>query len=243
MFRQSAHCSPSPRDPDRSSCSSDTGDVLIRSTRILLLDPDCRPGAGPGPVQITVQEQRPQPGQNPDTGAPPRAATDDQPASNSRDKSRQEVVRPTAWREVRVRLLDSGPLQTGYLGAPGPGSSFQHAAGVEGVQMEAGLSFGCLGDATYATAAAIAAAAPLIKSQLLESALKIVTGHAPATSTASDLTTSDQPARLQVTDLDTAAHALGNQQPSSSATRAAAALATSPVSIATPSRDRPEQTR
>ncbi|XP_047183260.1 protein TALPID3 isoform X3 [Scophthalmus maximus] len=341
MFRQSAHCSPSPRDPDRSSCSSDTGDVLIRSTRILLLDPDCRPGAGPGPVQITVQEQRPQPGQNPDTGAPPRAATDDQPdrrtgrTNESREASgshptaetspdRKLYDRPPGHdlltsrfsaggrgivlaalkqrchsapcrREVRVRLLDSGPLQTGYLGAPGPGSSFQHAAGVEGVQMEAGLSFGCLGDATYATAAAIAAAAPLIKaqsdveaqvcrladgvqkllqadreggergrslsqqtlqqletlhgrqlqlqSQLLESALKIVTGHAPATSTASDLTTSDQPARLQVTDLDTAAHALGNQQPSSSATRAAAALATSPVSIATPSRDRPEQTR
>nr|XP_019963582.1 PREDICTED: protein TALPID3-like [Paralichthys olivaceus] len=84
-----------------------------------------------------------------------------------------------------------------------------------------------------------------LQSQLLESALKIVTGHAPTTSTASGLKISDpNPVHLQVTHLDTAANAHSNQQQSSPATRAAAALETDPVAIATPSCDlRPEQTR
>lgn len=49
--------------PDQSSCSSDTGDVLIRSTRVLLSDR--RHGPGPGSVQITVQKLRDPPVQPP----------------------------------------------------------------------------------------------------------------------------------------------------------------------------------
>ncbi|CAI5695034.1 unnamed protein product [Oreochromis niloticus] len=50
---------PAALSPDQSSCSSDTGDVLIRSTRVL--HPDrTGPGGGPGPgtVQITVRKLR-----------------------------------------------------------------------------------------------------------------------------------------------------------------------------------------
>lgn len=47
--------------PDQSSCSSDTGDVLIRSTRVLLSDQG--QGPGPGSVQITVQKLREHPTQ------------------------------------------------------------------------------------------------------------------------------------------------------------------------------------
>ncbi|XP_039993381.1 protein TALPID3 [Xiphias gladius] len=403
MFRQPASSSYTPRDPpsdlspDQSSCSSDTGDVLIRSTRILL--PDCRREAGPGPepVQITIQklrdpapvhplpQRRPKPRQKPDTGAPPRAVADGQPGKSpgrchgntgdlsypdptggnrrtlkepGRTKENREPagsLPPTAEsnpdgklsagtqsdrqsgertssighdlltsrftaggrgvvlaalkqcshsaprrREIKVKLLGPGPLQTSSRDAPvlRPGS--QDAAGVAGVQMEAGLSSGRLGDATNAAAAAaaaVAAAAPLIKaqsdvearvcqladgvqrllqadreggdrgrglsqqtlrhletlhsqqlqlqSQLLESALRIVTGHAPVTSTTSDLTASGRPAGLQVTHPDTTANVLSNQRQGSSATRAAAAaVETAPVAMATAGRDRwPEQTR
>ncbi|XP_062296758.1 protein TALPID3, partial [Scomber scombrus] len=84
-----------------------------------------------------------------------------------------------------------------------------------------------------------------LQSQLLESALRIVAGHAPSDpAMTSDLTASGQPACLQVTHLDAAANVLGNQQPSSLATRASSAVETGPVSMATPRRDRwPEQTR
>ncbi|XP_063353181.1 protein TALPID3 isoform X3 [Pelmatolapia mariae] len=80
--------------PDQSFCSSDTGDVLIRSTRVL--HPDrTGPGGGPGPgsVQITVRklrdfppppppltelrqnkQRRRSPRQNPDIAAPHRSA-------------------------------------------------------------------------------------------------------------------------------------------------------------------------
>lgn len=69
-----------------------------------------------------------------------------------------------------MKLLGPGPLQTSSRDAPvlRPGS--QDAAGVAGVQMEAGLSSGRLGDATNAAAAAaaaVAAAAPLIKVDLI----------------------------------------------------------------------------
>ncbi|XP_067469523.1 protein TALPID3 isoform X4 [Thunnus thynnus] len=218
-------------------------------------------------------------------------------------------------REVKVQLLDPGPLQstTSSQDAPGLRPGSQDAPGLRagsqdavGVQTEAELSPGRPGDATNAAAAAaaaaaVAAAAPLIKaqsdmearvsqladgverllqadrasveegrglsqrtlqhletlhsrqlqlqSQLLESALRIVTGHAPVTSATSeaavtfDLAATGQPACLQVTHLDAAANVLDNQQPSFSATRAAA-VETGPVSMATLRRDRwPEQTR
>ncbi|XP_034432920.1 protein TALPID3 [Hippoglossus hippoglossus] len=292
--------------PDQSSCSSDTGDALIRSTRTPLPDLDWRREAGPGPgsVQINVQKllkTRP----SPDTGAPPRAAADGQPGHDLLTSRftpgcrgivlaalKQRSHSAPRRREVKVKLLNPGPLQT----------SSQDAVGVAGVRTQEELFSGRLGDVTNAAAAAAAAAvaatAPLIKaqsdmearvcqltdgvqrllqadredgergwglnqrtqqhqetlhsqqlqSQLLESALKIVTGHAPMTSTASDLTVSGpnpNPSRLEVTHLDTAAaNAHSNQQQSSPATRAATALETDPVAIATPSCDRrPEQTR
>lgn len=84
--------SPAALSPDQSSCSSDTGDVLIRSTRVL--HPDrTGPGGGPGPgsVQITVRklrdfrpptltelrqnkQRRRSPRQNPDIAASHRSA-------------------------------------------------------------------------------------------------------------------------------------------------------------------------
>eukprot|EP00064_Thunnus_orientalis_P023885 superscaffoldBa00009524_g24146 len=82
---------------DSSTCSSDTGDVLVRSTRVL----------GPGSVRITVeklrdaadqpplseQQQRPKLRHKPDIAAPLRAAADSQPAaSSSRVERRQEVL-------------------------------------------------------------------------------------------------------------------------------------------------------
>lgn len=91
--------------PDQSSCSSDTGDVLIRSTRVHLNDRRHEAGPGPGSVLITVQklrdpppvqslssrtekqqQQRPKPRQKPDIGAPVRAgaaAADHQPGKRS----------------------------------------------------------------------------------------------------------------------------------------------------------------
>lgn len=84
--------SPAALSPDQSSCSSDTGDVLIRSTRVP--HPDrTGPGGGPGPgsVQITVRklrdfrpptltelrqnkQRRRSPRQNPDIAASHRSA-------------------------------------------------------------------------------------------------------------------------------------------------------------------------
>ncbi|XP_023257156.1 protein TALPID3-like [Seriola lalandi dorsalis] len=74
-------------------------------------------------------------------------------------------------REIKVKLLDPCPLQTSSQDASGLRSSSHDAVGVSGVQMEAGLSSGCLGDGTNAAAAAAAAAvavaAPLIKVDLI----------------------------------------------------------------------------
>ncbi|XP_049917868.1 protein TALPID3 isoform X6 [Epinephelus moara] len=364
--------------PDQSSCSSDTGDVLIRSTRVLPLDRghEGKPGPGSGSVHITVQklrdplvqpplseqqqrssgsekrQQRLKPRQKPENAPPLRVVGHGQtdglrkPGLTKENREPRRRQRPAAEsspdrklsagthsdqqpgddlltsrfaaggrgvvlaalkqrshsaphrREVRVQLLDPEPLRTSSQDAPAPSTSSKDAVGVAGVQVEAGLSSGCLRDATNAAAAAaaaaVAAAAPLIKaqsdmearvchlaegvqrllqadrdggdrgrslsqqtlhyletlhsqqlqqqSQLLESALRMMTGHAPATR---DLTASGQSPRLQVTHLDTAADVLSNQQQSSSATRtAAAAVETGPVAMATPYHDRwPEQTR
>ncbi|XP_070697779.1 protein TALPID3 [Pempheris klunzingeri] len=313
--------------PDRSSCSSDTADVIIRSTRIR--EP------GPGSVQITVQrlrdppaqcpvaeqrqqnsgtekrQQRAEPRQRPDSAPPLRAAAHRQserrkmnkPEPNKENRRRTPDSAPHRnfsagrlseqqtghdlltsrfaaggrgvvmaalshrshsaphRREVKVQLLDRGPLQTSSHDAP---------VGVAGVQVEAGLSSGCPGDATKAAATAMA---PLIEvqslmearlshlddgvqrllqadrksggrgrslsdmtlhhletlqSQLLESAVKIVTSHAP--SATCDLTASE--------------NVLSNQHRSSPATRAAAAVETGLVTMATCCCDRwPEQTR
>ncbi|KAM7403958.1 hypothetical protein PAMA_004394 [Pampus argenteus] len=166
-------------------------------------------------------------------------------------------------REVKVQLLDPGPFQgtTSSQDAPAVRPSSQD---VVGVQTDAQVSSGHLGDATNAAAAAaaaaVAAAAPLIKSQsdmearvsqladgverllqadrevvdrgrgmsqqtlqhletlhsrqlqlqsqLLESALRMVTSHTTSTTSEPaktfDLTASGQPACLQVTHLDAA---------------------------------------
>ncbi|XP_062252904.1 protein TALPID3 [Platichthys flesus] len=270
--------------PDQSSCCSDTG-VLIRSTGTPLPDLDWSREAGPGPgaVQINVQKML-KTRQSPDTGhdlLTSRFAPGCRGIVLAALKQRSHSA--PRRREVKVKLLNPGPLQT----------SSQDAVGAAGGRTREELFSGRLGDVTNAAgaaaAAAIAATAPLIKaqsdmearvcqltdgvqrllqadredgergwgltqetlhsrqlqSQLLESALKIVTGHAHITSTASDLTVSGpnpNPSRLQVTHLDTAADAHGNQQQSSPATRAA--VETDPVAIATPSCDRrPEQTR
>ncbi|KAK1874755.1 Protein TALPID3 [Dissostichus eleginoides] len=78
------------------------------------------------------------------------------------------------------------------------------------------------------------------QSQLLESALRMFTGHAPLTS---DPPASGQPTCLQVTHLDSAENILSNQQQISTATRAAASFLET-VATATPGRDqRPEQNR
>ncbi|XP_035530716.1 protein TALPID3-like, partial [Morone saxatilis] len=81
-----------------------------------------------------------------------------------------------------------------------------------------------------------------LQSQLLESALRIVTAHATVTPATSDPAASSD--RLQVTHLDAAADFLGNQQQSSSVTRAGTTVETGLVAMATPHHDRwPEQTR
>lgn len=102
--------------PDQSPCSSDTGDVLIRSTRAPL--PSRKHGAGPGSVHITVhklrdppttqclsfrtekQQRRPTPRQKPDTGAPARAAAEHQPGKSSSrwsELSRCVYLHPGNW--------------------------------------------------------------------------------------------------------------------------------------------------
>ncbi|KAM6968590.1 LOW QUALITY PROTEIN: protein TALPID3 [Tautogolabrus adspersus] len=102
--------------PDRSSCSSDTGDVLIRSTRVLLSDPRPEAGSGPGSVHITVQklrdppvqdppppvrdppvaeqQQRPKPRRRPDRGAP-------LPAAVHRPPDRRTPMNPEPTKENR----------------------------------------------------------------------------------------------------------------------------------------------
>ncbi|XP_030299478.1 protein TALPID3 isoform X2 [Sparus aurata] len=349
--------SPGGTGPDLSSCSSDTGDVLIRSTRVLSSDRRQEAGPGTGPVQITVQKlrdppvrpQRPKPPQEPDRAAPLPAAVQLQPGQSSVGAARRAGKKPgqtkenrppaaesgpirklsagthtdqqpvsgdglltsrfaaggrgvvlaalkqrshsaPVRREVRVQLLDQRPVQTSSQGAPGLTTCSQDAVRVAGVQTEAGLSSGCLGDDTNASssAAALIKAQSLmearvshlaegvqqllqadrnrgwslsqqtlrhletlqsqqlqLQSQLLDSALRMVTGHAPVTPAASDITrVRGQPASLQVTHLEPAANVF-NQQPSSSATAAVAATAeTDPVTMATPHHDRrPEQTR
>ncbi|XP_076605677.1 protein TALPID3 isoform X2 [Chaetodon auriga] len=349
---------------DQSSCSSDTGDVLIRSTRVLLSDRRHEAGPGPGSVQITVQklrgprvqppvaeqqqqsvgtvkQQRPKPRQTPREAGRPQpgirhtgtlrkpeptreSSASSQPpvAESSPDRKlsagtpgdqqpggdlltsrftaggrgvvlaalRQRSHSTAHGREVKVQLLDRGPLQTGSQGAPGLRINSQDAAGVARVRAEAPLSAGRPADDTDVAAAGhpVKASSRLearvsrladgvqellqadreggdrgwslsqqtlhhletlhnqqlqLQNQLWESALRIVTGHALATSgpaVTPDLTASAQPACLQVTHLDTA-DVLSNQQGSSSAT---ATAKPGPVAMATTHRDRwPEQTR
>lgn len=59
-------------------------------------------------------------------------------------------------REVRVQLLDQQPVQTSSHGAPGLRTCSQDAVRVAGVQTEAGLSSGCLGDDTNVSSSAAA---------------------------------------------------------------------------------------
>ncbi|XP_065822319.1 protein TALPID3 isoform X1 [Labrus bergylta] len=336
--------------PDLSSCSSDTGDVLIRSTRVLLSDPRPEAGSGvhitvqklwdppvrdpPPPVQnqpVAEQQQRPKPRRRPDGAAPQPAAfhlppdrrtpMNPEPTKENRRPPSAESSSPNRnlsaghnlltsrfaaggrgvvlaalkqrshsaplRREVKVQLLDPDP----------PPTSSKDAVGVSVGQMEAGLPSGSLDNATIAAAAAISAAAPLIKShsdlearvcqladavenllqadreggdsgrslsqqtlqhleklhsqqmqlqsQLLQSALRMVTGHAPVNSDlamTSDLTSSasfGQLPCLQVRHLDPAENVLSSQQNFS-----VTAMETGPVSMATTHHDqRPKETR
>ncbi|XP_008275355.1 protein TALPID3 [Stegastes partitus] len=181
-----------PGSPDQSACGSDTGSVLIRSTRPLPRGH----GAGPGSVQITIQKLREPPrvqpplsGQQrqklrhrPDTGAPPPpAAADPEPGHDlltSRFTAggrgivlaalKQRAHSAPHRREVRVQLL---PLQTNTTSSQDAAApSSQDAAGVSGIHEGVELPSGRLGDASSAAASAAsaavaAAAAPLIKAQ------------------------------------------------------------------------------
>ncbi|XP_069573199.1 protein TALPID3 [Brachyistius frenatus] len=183
------------RSPDQSSCSSDTGDVLIRSTRV-------PHGPGPGSVRITVQKLRdparpPSPRtpgtperqelrqkrrRKPDDVALLRAAADSPPgrelltsrfAAGGRGfvlaALKQRSHSAPHRRLVRVQMLDPKALQTTTNPQDAPRPSSHDAAGVAAVWTEAVLSSGRPGDATNAAAtaaaAAVAAAAPLIKAQ------------------------------------------------------------------------------
>ncbi|XP_077945269.1 protein TALPID3 isoform X11 [Gasterosteus aculeatus] len=240
--------------------SSDTGDVLIRSTRT------------PHPVPLRMSDQRLRSSvtdelrRKPDMASPPRAAGPSQPDRMKRPEPPKEIREPRRppaaqsspdrklsggtredqqpghdlltsrfhpggrgvglaalkqrshsaphRREVKVQLLDPGPLRT----------SSQNAVGVEG-RKEAGPFSGFLGDVTDA----------FIKKPLLESSLAVVTGPSPVTS---DLTASGT-LPLQVTQLDPAAGVLSHHQQSSPM-----AMATCTVAMGTTRHDRwTEQTR
>ncbi|XP_023150358.2 protein TALPID3 isoform X3 [Amphiprion ocellaris] len=176
-----------PVSPDQSSCSSETGSVLIRSTRAL----PRRHGAGAGNVQITVQKLREPPRvqapltgqrlrQKPEISDAKPAAADREPGPDlltSRFEAggrgvvlaalKQRSHSAPHRREVRVQMLDQLPLQTSADPQDAALSS-QNATGVASVQREAELNSGRHGDASSAAttaAAVVAAAAPLIKAQ------------------------------------------------------------------------------
>ncbi|XP_073340428.1 protein TALPID3 isoform X3 [Pagrus major] len=109
--------SPGGISPDLSSCSSDTGDVLIRSTRVLPSDRRQEAGPGPGPVQITVQklreppvrQQRPKPPQDPDRAAPLPAAVHRQPGQSSVRAAGRTGKKPGQTKENRPPAAESSP--------------------------------------------------------------------------------------------------------------------------------------
>ncbi|KAI4785135.1 hypothetical protein KUCAC02_037945 [Chaenocephalus aceratus] len=124
-------------------------------------------------------------------------------------------------REVRVQLLNTGQPDSQH--APGPSSS-QHAVGLGANPLMKTLHSQQLQQ----------------QSQLLESALRMFTGHAPLIS---DPPASGQPTCLQVTHLASAENILSNQQQIPTATTAAASFLET-VATATPGHDQqPEQTR
>ncbi|MEQ2242034.1 hypothetical protein ILYODFUR_031637 [Ilyodon furcidens] len=182
--------SPTPSDPTalspgRSSCSSDTGDILIRSTRIVL--PDGRQEAAEitQPVQITVQKLRdPQPVQpnrikekqrlqkarhKPEVVDPKRAAADSQIGQELQTSCykgggrgvvlgalRQRCHITHHKREVSVQLLEPRLPPNTSNHQNTPDLRADAAAGVSGGQTE--VSTGCLGDISKTAAAAAAAA-------------------------------------------------------------------------------------
>ncbi|KAM4724020.1 protein TALPID3 isoform 2-T2 [Anableps anableps] len=182
-----ASSNPAALSPGRSSCCSDTGDILIRSTSIAEI---------PQPVQITVQKlrdplrvhshrakekQRPQhPRHNPGVVEPARAAKDSQTGQELQTSCfkvggrgvvlgalRQRCHSTHHKKEVKVQLLNPRPTPNTSNQQNTPDMSGDDAAGVSGVHTEA--SSGGLGDisktAAAAAAAAVAATAPLIKAQ------------------------------------------------------------------------------
>ncbi|XP_041827708.1 protein TALPID3 isoform X2 [Melanotaenia boesemani] len=184
--------SPTPFDPhtvsqDRTSLDSDTGNVLIRSTRVFL--PNRGHENEPGSVQITVQKLRDheqvqvqqhhteqqrrgqRPRQKLGSGHSERAAAEIQTGqelltSRFTAGGRQAVLGALKQRshsaphrrEVRVQLLDPEPLQT-KTNQNLSAFSCQDADVVVGVQSEARPSSGYHGDTSSAAAAAAAAVA------------------------------------------------------------------------------------
>ncbi|XP_017263250.1 protein TALPID3 isoform X4 [Kryptolebias marmoratus] len=171
------------RSPDLSSCSSDTGKVLIRSTRVLVPDR----GDESQPVQITVRRlldtphlHRTEQNLTRHVGAGPKPGDSDpdQGAASSRSDQelltscfttgqrgavlealRQRCHSAPRRREVSVQLLEPRMPQNPLTGQ-GPDS-------VAAVLTEPDRSSGHLGDTSNmaAVAAATAVAAPLIKAQ------------------------------------------------------------------------------
>lgn len=180
---------PAALSPGHSSCCSDTGDVLIRSTRIVLPDRKREAGELTQPVQklrdpLRVQSHRAREKQrlqkarhNPETVEPARAATDYQTGQELQTSCfkaggrgvvlgalRQRCHSTHHKREVSVQLLEPRPTPDTSHCLNAPDRSADDAAAA--VQTEA--SSGRLGDlsqtaAAAAAAAAVAAAAPLIK--------------------------------------------------------------------------------
>ncbi|XP_036006963.1 protein TALPID3 isoform X3 [Fundulus heteroclitus] len=183
--------SPAPSDPAAlspggSSCCSDTGDVLIRSTRIVLPDRRQEDSETPRPVQITVQKLRdPQPNRargkqglqkprpQPEVVGPERTGGDShtgQELLTSCYKAggrgvvlgalRQRCHSTHHKREVSVQLLEPRPSPNAPSHQETPDRSADDAAGVSsdrGLQTQGSSS--CLGDLSKTAAAAATAAA------------------------------------------------------------------------------------
>ncbi|KAF6724054.1 Protein TALPID3 [Oryzias melastigma] len=245
MFSSSSPSLPHGHSSVRSSCGSETAEVLLRSTRVLLSDRSRGSESGPRSVHISVQklpdstgvrpkrtEPEPKPKPKKHThppGSPEVEPEPDEDVLTSRFTAggrgvvlgalRRRSNSASNRKEVRVQLLDRREKN--------PQNDRQAAAGV-GVQTEATAppiggpsdletrvsrlledihnlldshrrddSMGrSLSQQTLQHLDALQRQQLQLQGQLLESALKIVTGHTSATS---DVTPSVRPQRLQVT--------------------------------------------
>ncbi|XP_024126616.1 protein TALPID3 isoform X3 [Oryzias melastigma] len=249
MFSSSSPSLPHGHSSVRSSCGSETAEVLLRSTRVLLSDRSRGSESGPRSVHISVQKlpdstgvrpKRTEPEPKPKKHTHPPGSPEVEPEPGSSSPADEDVLtsRFTAGgrgvvlgalrrrsnsasnrKEVRVQLLDRRTKN--------PQNNCQAAAGI-GVQTETTAppigapsdletrvsrlledihnlldshrrddSMGrSLSQQTLQHLDALQRQQLQLQGQLLESALKIVTGHA---SPASDVTPSVRPQRLQVT--------------------------------------------